>query len=106
MNDTIGTEKVTVAYLQKEAGWGPWIKVTIADTPEADKAAAAFFKRATEYRGYRDYHTASVDEEASTALGEAMAEIFYPTCEHGMSADLCMGPDHYPTREQEMQMGW
>ena len=25
------------------------------------------------------------------------------TCEHGMSAALCMGPDHYPSREQEMR---
>lgn len=24
-------------------------------------------------------------------------------CEHGMSAWLCMGPNHYPSREQEME---
>lgn len=95
-----------VAYLTKDCGWGAWIKVTVADTPEADAAAAAWFRRATEYHGYRDYHTATVDEAASTALGTAMAEFLFPTCEHGMSAALCMGPDHYPSREQEMQMGW
>ncbi|MGH3997265.1 MAG: hypothetical protein ACRDTJ_07360 [Pseudonocardiaceae bacterium] len=29
-------------------------------------------------------------------------ERLNPTCEHGLSAWLCMGPMHYPTREQEM----
>lgn len=24
-------------------------------------------------------------------------------CEHGLSAWLCMGPNHYPTDEQEMR---
>jgi hypothetical protein len=30
-----------------------------------------------------------------------LAEALYPLCEHGMSADLCEGPNHYPTYEQE-----
>lgn len=25
------------------------------------------------------------------------------TCEHGMSAWLCMGPNHYPSRQDEME---
>lgn len=25
------------------------------------------------------------------------------TCEHGMSAWLCMGPQHYPSRQDEME---
>jgi hypothetical protein len=25
------------------------------------------------------------------------------TCEHGMSAWLCMGPMHYPSRQDEME---
>ena len=24
-------------------------------------------------------------------------------CEHGMSASLCMGPNHYPSRQDEME---
>lgn len=27
--------------------------------------------------------------------------VLYPTCEHGMSADLCMGPEHYGTAEMD-----
>lgn len=33
-----------------------------------------------------------------------LLDKLYPTCEHGMSLSLCMGPEHYPTREQEMMM--
>ena len=25
------------------------------------------------------------------------------TCEHGLSSWLCMGPNHYPTRQDEME---
>jgi hypothetical protein len=30
-------------------------------------------------------------------------EIDNPLCMHGMSDWLCMGPNHYPTTEQEMR---
>ena len=35
-----------------------------------------------------------------------LMSYLYPQCEHGMSADLCMGPGHFMSREQEMAMGW
>jgi hypothetical protein len=35
-----------------------------------------------------------------------LAELLYPTCGHGMSADLCEGPEHWMTRDQEMARGW
>lgn len=100
-----------VAFLQKEAGWGPWIKVTVANTPEADAAAAAFFKRACAWPrpDGEKYHVATLDLEGTdnpAPIGEALSDYFFPTCEHGMSADLCSGPEHFMTREQEMAMGW
>lgn len=96
-----------VAYLARDKGWGPRIKVTVADTPEADAAAAAFFKRATSYEiGQENYHTHDVDTELTTDLGPAMSAEFFPMCEHQMSLALCMGPDHYPSRQQEMERGW
>jgi hypothetical protein len=99
------TKQQTVAWLQREAGWGPWIKVTIADTPQADAAAAAFFAKACRYprensTGPRDYAAAHVDEEKSTALGPEMGAYFYPICEHQMSAHLCYGPGHYPPDDE------
>jgi hypothetical protein len=87
----------TVAYLTTNGGWGAWVRVTVADTPEADAAAAAFFRRACAYEvGQQDYAASHVDEEATTGLGPAMAAYFYPVCEHGLSAHLCAGPGHYP----------
>lgn len=52
------------------------------------------------------------DEPVRPAIGPVnqdvlrLLEILYPHCEHGLSADLCMGPNHYPTAEQEREMGW
>lgn len=105
-------EAELVAYLQKEAGWGSWIKVTVADTPEADAAAADFFRRVCVYPrpDGEKYHVACLDpqqtEDNSAPLGEALAAYLFPTCEHGMSAQLCYGPDHYPSAAEEMAMGW
>lgn len=98
-----------VAVLEKDAGWGARIKVTVAATPEADAAAAAFFKRATVYPrpDGEKYHVSEIDTEATTAeLGPAMTDLFFPTCEHGMDGRMCMGPDHFPSREQELERGW
>ncbi len=39
------------------------------------------------------------EEDAAAAAEHAR----YRSCEHGMSADLCMGPNHYPTHDQEMR---
>lgn len=35
-----------------------------------------------------------------------LIDFLYPTCEHGMSADLCHGPDHFMSADQERAMGW
>lgn len=84
----------TTAYLTRDGGWGAWVRVDVADTPEADAAAAAFFRR-------NSHEAAYVDEELTTDLGPEMEAVFFPTCDHGMSAQLCYGPDHYPSDAQE-----
>lgn len=33
----------------------------------------------------------------------AGTEVDNDICEHGMSAWLCMGPNHYPSRQDEME---
>ncbi len=37
-------------------------------------------------------------------LPDSVMSALYPECEHGLSASLCMGPEHYPSNEQEMAM--
>lgn len=87
----------TTAWLTRDGGWGAWVKVNIADTPAADAAAADFFRRVSTLE---TRHAAHVDEEHTTVLGSAMSDVFYPICEHQMSAHLCYGPDHYPREDQ------
>lgn len=36
----------------------------------------------------------------------AAQDLLYPTCEHGLSLELCHGPDHYMSADQERAMGW
>jgi hypothetical protein len=36
----------------------------------------------------------------------ALRDYLYPTCEHGMSLDLCYGPDHFMSAYQEQAMDW
>lgn len=84
-------------------GWGSHIKVDIASTPEADKAAAAFFSRATRYVVGEPYN---VIGEVEGDLGPALEGVLYPTCEHGLSLQLCSGPSHYLTYDQERERGW
>jgi len=35
-----------------------------------------------------------------------LQDFLYPACEHGLSLDLCSGPNHYMTADQEQAMGW
>jgi len=87
----------TTAWLTRDGGWGPWVRVTVSDTVAADAAAADYFRRrSTLATG----HAAHVDQEKTTVLGSAMSDLFYPICEHGLSAHLCYGPDHYPREDQ------
>ena len=39
------------------------------------------------------------DDDMQNGVCSACSE----TCEHGMSAWLCMGPNHYPSRQDEME---
>jgi hypothetical protein len=76
-------------------GWGPWTKVTVAATDAADAAAAAFLARATRYVPGEPYNVTNLDD-ASGDLRDQLAELLFPTCEHGLSAHLCAGEGHYP----------
>lgn len=87
----------TIIELARDKGWGARVRVAVADTPEAEAAALAFFQRACAWEiGQENYHVPTVVEEATTGMGPLLEEYFYPRCEHGMSAQLCAGPGHYP----------
>lgn len=52
------------------------------------------------------YAWSPVEDSPVPEQWAALCDLLFPTCEHGMSADLCWGPNHYPTREEEMARGW
>lgn len=47
-----------------------------------------------------------IKAEPIPAEAQKLLEWMYPICEHGLSADLCEGPNHYMTAAQEQAMGW
>lgn len=112
MTETLVPATDIVAWLVQpdeagHGGWGSHIRVTIAPTPAADAAAAAFFARACHYVVGEPYNVSHLDEEATAApLGPKVEEYFFPLCEHGMSLQLCCGPNHYPSAFQERAWGW
>lgn len=50
----------------------------------------------TSYAAGDDCRACLVEE----GLENAIPAVEVETCEHGLSADLCAGPGHYPTDEQ------
>lgn len=80
------------------------LHVHVAATPEAEAAALAFLARhMPPYTGGSDYRVFTV-EDVADGHGEAFIERLFPTCEHGMDAALCMGPDHFPSAQQERDL--
>ena len=74
------------------------LRVVIAATPAAEAAAIAFLRRHTAWDlGQKDYRVISDVQIDSEDTGDALMDYLFPTCEHGLSAHLCAGPEHYPT---------
>lgn len=47
-----------------------------------------------------------VEESPIPEQWDALYHLLFPMCEHRMSADLCWGPNHYPTADEERARGW
>lgn len=80
--------------------------------PDADDRAVAFMEDrmpggayATGTYGNHAFFIDEVPDPDGLVYGNfpKVIDFLYPTCEHGLSASLCMGPQHYPSYEQEMR---
>jgi hypothetical protein len=65
----------------------------------SEQAAVRYVKARTSYCAIFPVEGHPVPETWTELL-----DVLYPTCEHGLSLQLCMGPEHYPTDEQERAM--
>lgn len=63
--------------------------------------AVAFLTTRTSTHAFHEIQDTPVPQDWT-----ALLDFLYPLCEHGMSLDLCEGPNHYMTAEQEQAMGW
>lgn len=67
--------------------------------PDADAMAARFIEERSSTHAFclwnEEEHT---DEEMPLTMA-----VLYPQCEHGLSLQLCYGPDHYPSAAQERE---
>ena len=75
--------------------------VTFEGADASEQALAHILRKDKEHRRYNglgDIVWALIEERSDYAvLSDELYKFLYPSCEHGLSAALCMGPGHYPT---------
>lgn len=113
--DTTTTAPALTLLCNWGGGWdwtrerGQSTRVTF-EGPDAEAHALAFLDRhGYDVTGRLDFiWDLPVDETSDPADVDVFFDAFpqlvarrFPTCEHGMDAGLCMGPQHYPTADQE-----
>ena len=82
-NVTFSTEDQALAFLAPKASTHTWWELGADGQPEGQDNAPSI-----------------------PATWTRLLEFLYPVCEHGLSADLCYGPNHYMTADQERAMDW
>ena len=78
----------------------------IAITFATEDAALAFMDRTQYGTGATLFITGEDHDNPIPAEYTRLIERIHPTCEHGMNAHNCYGPDHFMSAEQERAMGW
>lgn len=68
--------------------------------PDAEAAAIDYIQRRV------DTHAIQELEDKPLRDYPSLRRTLYPLCDHGMSLDLCEGPFHYPSADQERARGW
>jgi hypothetical protein len=71
------------------------------DWPEAERHALAWYERKKSVCAIGEHEDMPVDHIATPALYDRLN----PTCEHGLSAHSCYGPDHNCS-PAEIAQGW
>jgi hypothetical protein len=87
--------KIEVIVKERSSGY----RATFAN----DQQAFDFCSMRAATHVFRELEDHPLPEDCSPAL----YELLYPKCEHGLLAELCAGPQHYPYDEDELRgMGY
>jgi hypothetical protein len=71
--------------------------------PDAEAHALAFLAARTSTHAFAEIDSEPID--FSDGAYPLLHDFLYPVCEHGLSADLCYGPQHYYFDEEEQARG-
>lgn len=83
------------------------LEVHICDQRRSIKVGFATEDQAIGYVARKSSTCAFYEVESSPIPRDwkRLEDLMYPTCDHGLSADLCYGPAHYAT-DEEIAKGW
>jgi len=75
---------------------GTWFRVTF-EGERAEENAIAYISERSQTHAINEPYNADVDmiEYIDGDHYPMLYDLLYPVCEHGMSAHLCYGEDHY-----------
>lgn len=85
-------------WVSVNGGWSHFTVTFSGRDKVVDARAVAWMDTVADRMSFEAHDPESIDWSRFPRTYEHLN----PTCEHGLSAWLCMGPMHYPTREQEM----
>jgi len=77
-------------------------KVTFSNEDQA----ISFLKARSSTHAWWELDTEDGGQGSVPVSWTKLLDYLYPLCEHGLSLDLCEGPDHYMTADQERAMNW
>jgi hypothetical protein len=73
-------------------------------TFSTEAQALEFLARRGSSHAFWELNTENDGPGSVPATWTQLLDYLYPTCEHGLSLDLCHGPDHYMSASQERAM--
>ena len=102
----LGQHPVGIEGVITLEAYGQGVSYTVTfEGPQAESLALAYL---SSHKGLR---FSEVEDRPNywPALSDALADMLYPSCHHGLSLENCCDPygdAHFGTREQELANGW
>lgn len=82
-------------WFSATGGWS-WFPVLFTGTFDQIDASAARYVKTHGHLVMDEAAFEALVDDGNVEVGPLLADALYPSCEHGMLARLCAGPQHYP----------